>query len=309
MKEIDENSRTWSGTRNMKDFEISSEIREEKKNRSQQKHSKRIKSCLNYLLVAAATAIALILIFIILDRNGRNPVLVYFQGIFPSKTGEEGEFFRSNLQEVADTHSFMEKGVNSRYHNSSGSSDQLGLKSDSGHYQSVLELYMNRLFVTPLNKMSLTIPVNDQILRSYQVEAIDYSIDDEMVLYLSLEHQLKINNETMVLYDKSMNVISHFPTYGDERDTEKDVNQNANITNNQNNSTENKLRNNENKRRLQQLKQHEYYNYTSTSEWNHKPEIVNNIIPTYYPRNPYVPPYGNPYYFAPNILVPYVYIY
>ncbi|KAH8583506.1 uncharacterized protein ELE39_000274 [Cryptosporidium sp. chipmunk genotype I] len=308
MNEIQDESRTWSGARNVKDFEISPEIKEKKQTVSQQKHSKRVKNCLTYLLIAAFTTIALILIFVILDRNGRNPVQVYFQSIFPSKAVEKEVFNPSFQKEVADGYSFMEKSVASGRLSDPEKGGQFRQTSDSGHYQSVLELYMNRLFVTPLNKMSLTIPINDQILRSYQVEAIDYSIDDEMVLYLSLGHQLKINNETMALYDKSMNVINHFPTYGDEDEgtEKKDIKQRPS---DQKSNMENKLRNTENKRRLQQLQQHEYYNYTSTSEWNHKPEIVNNIIPTYYPRNPYVPPYGNPYYFAPNILVPYVYIY
>ncbi|TRY50066.1 Uncharacterized protein CTYZ_00000551 [Cryptosporidium tyzzeri] len=306
MKETQDESKMWSGTRN-NDFEISPEIKEQSQTLSQQKHSKRVKNCLTYLLVAAFTTIALILIFVIFDKNGRNPIQVYFQGVFPSKAGER-EIFNPSLQKLADGHSFMEKSVTSEHDNGSEKSNKIAHTYDSGHYQSVLELYMNKLFVTPLNKMSLTVPINDQVLRSYQVEAIDYSIDDEMILYLSLEHQLKINNETMVLYDKSMNVISHFPTYEDEEGTEK-KNIKQGSSNQKSSNTENKLRNNENKRHLQQLQQHEYYNYTSTSEWNHKPEVVNNIIPTYYPRNPYVPPYGNPYYFAPNILVPYVYIY
>lgn len=306
MKQVQDGPRTWSGTHHTKDFEISPDLKERKKrSTSQQRHSKRVKSCLTYMLVAATTALALILVIVVLDNGGKNPVSVYFQGVLPSRTEE---LPKSGFQKgLADGHSFIEKGANSGYREAPGSEYPFGQMPDStGQYQSVMELYMNRLFVTPLNKMSLTIPISDEVLRNYQVEAIDYSIHDDMVLYLSLGHQLKINNETMVLYDESMHKIVHFPTYGDEGEKENGQDGSVESGSETGPIEQSKLRNSENKRRLQQ---HEYYNYTSTSEWSHKPEVVNNIIPTYYPRNPYVPPYGNPYYFSPNILVPYVYIY
>ncbi|KAJ1610987.1 putative transmembrane domain-containing protein [Cryptosporidium canis] len=304
MKELQNERGAWSGARNTKDLETSPEIKEMAESISQKRHTKRVTSCFTYLLIAAVTTIALILIFIILDRSGRNAVQVYFQEVPPKM----GESLKPNYQRgAAESNIFVEKNTDSAYPGGSESEGMSLQGPNSGHYQSVMELYMNRLFVTPLNKMSLTIPINDQTLRSYQVEAIDYSTNDEMVFHLSLGHQLKINNETMILYDKSMNEINHFPTYSEEEDRERGRKPSESEIYNQRNETESKLRNTD-KRRLQQL-QHEYYNYTSTSEWNHKPEVVNNIIPTYYPRNPYIPPYGNPYYFAPNILVPYVYIY
>ncbi|KAF7459437.1 hypothetical protein HWI79_15 [Cryptosporidium felis] len=305
MKEIEDESRTWSGTREIKNFETSPEIQKKRGEtvNGEKRYSGTVRKCLPYLLIATIGVLSLILLFLILDKSNQNPVLVYFQGVFPSKSREDESYKPGFRTEIAAGNSFLEKSSKSRSYPSSEITKVADLTSSSGRYQSVLDFYINRFFLTPLSKMSLTIPVNKKVLRSYQVEAIDYTTDDEMVLYLSLGHQFKINNETMILYDGSMKVLNHFQTNQEENpeDIPKDSQEREGLKFN----SEKRLRSEENRK----LQQHEYYNYTSTSEWNHKPQVVNNIIPTYYPRNPYVPPYGNPYYFAPNILVPYVYIY
>ncbi|KAK6588397.1 hypothetical protein RS030_5695 [Cryptosporidium xiaoi] len=295
MKELEsENSKTWSGDRNLRtgNVNIDKKVGSDEANNNKNKNIK-FKKYGTFLLLGALTIIAISLVALIAGRSTHNPVLLYIQGVFPPlKESENGNINPKNtVGNGENRQQFIEKD---------------GLYIENSHFRSVSDLYFNRLLATPLSKMSLTIPINDELIRSYQIKAIDYNKNGDMTFHLSLGHSLKINNDTMILVDDKMNVINKLPTYIEEQNSNKsDINKNAENNPDFDKSLEAKLRKNDEGRRLQQ----EYYNYTSTTEWSHKPQIVNNIIPTYYPRNPYVPPYGNPYYYAPNILVPFVYIY
>ncbi|KAH8738578.1 hypothetical protein FG386_001993 [Cryptosporidium ryanae] len=249
-----------------------------------------------FLILGTLSIMAISVVALIATRSTHNPILFYVQGIFPPpKEPDNGS--PNSKRTTENKPQFIEKN---EFNDNSNIQDN--------HFISVSDLYFNRLLATPLSKMSLTIPINDELIRSYQIQAIDYSKSNDMTFHLSLQHSLKINNDSMVLYDEKMNVINKLPTYIEEENSSKSSLKEENLENNMESekSLEGKLRKNDEGRRLQQK---EYYNYTSTTEWSHKPQVVNNIIPTYYPRNPYVPPYGNPYYYAPNILVPFVYIY
>ncbi|EEA08209.1 uncharacterized protein CMU_011590 [Cryptosporidium muris RN66] len=197
----------------------------------------------------------------------------------------------------------------------------------------IWDLLYKDLLTSPLNRMTISVPINDNTTRSYQVLAIETSkidnldkmvpkYDNQVTLYLSLGHKLIIKNSHVEVFDEGSNLIQSFENDPNIKTSSEQIFDNS--SNNyypknerflQNNIYDSQLRrvdfkNQVNNHEIDRLfREQGYYNYTTTKNWTYNPEIIYPVIPTYYPRNPYVAPYGNPYYYAPNILVPYIYVY